>query len=373
LKLFILGCGGFVGSHLLDRLLPRTDIEIEGWDPDCSKIVRHMGHPRFTLHQMSCVDSVAIKKLEERLADADVLIHLAAICNPSQYNTQPLDVIRANLFESFPIVELCARANKWLIYFSTSEVYGRTLSSYTKPQSNDPDLYELRENETPLIMGPVMNQRWTYAAAKQMMERIVYAHHATTGMPFTIVRPLNFFGPRMDYLPTGNGEAAPRVLACFMSALLRGEPMKLVDGGTARRTIVAVEEATEAIERMLDRPESAKNKTFNIGNRMNEVTMRELAETMREVYAEITGDSAYRNHPMIDVSSAEFYGKGYEDCDRRMPDLTQALEHLDWQAKKNLREILLPTMRDYYDRFRADSDAAEALVQARINDTEVCL
>jgi len=373
LKLFILGCGGFIGSHLLDRLLARPDIEIEGWDPDCSKIAGHIGHPRFTLHQTSCVDAVAIKTLEERLADADALINLAAICNPSQYNTHPLDVIRANLFESFPIVEMCARANKWLIYFSTSEVYGRTLSSYSKTATDDPDLYELRENETPLIMGPVTNQRWTYAASKQMMERIVYAHHATTGMPFTIVRPLNFFGPRMDYIPRANGDAAPRVLACFMSALLRGEPMKLVDGGVAKRTIVAVEEAIEAIERMLDNPGSAKNKTFNLGNRANEVTMRELAETMREVYAEITGDPSYRNHPMIDVSSADFYGPGYEDCDRRMPDMTQAQTQLNWQAKRNLRDILLPTMRDYRERFMAEGQGGEPAAVAQTSDTEACI
>lgn len=360
MKLLILGCGGFIGSHLLDRLLLRDDIEIEGWDPDCSKISHHMLHPRLTVHQTSYADAAAVQLLEERIVDADVLINLAAICNPSQYNTHPLDVIRKNLIESFPIVELCARANKWLIYFSTCEVYGRTLSSYTETGSDDPDMYELRENKTPLIMGPVTNQRWTYAASKQMMERIVYAHHTTTGMPFTIVRPLNFFGRRLDYIPRVDGDAAPRVLACFMAALLHGEPIKLVDGGLAKRTIVAVEEAVEAIERMLDRPDSAKNRTFNIGNRDNEVTMRELAETMRSVYAEITGDLRHLAHPMVDVSSVDFYGPGYEDCDRRMPDLSEALTHLGWQPTRNLREILLPTMRDYLERFNEENNQGDA-------------
>lgn len=360
MKVLILGCGGFIGSHLLDRLLARPDVEIEGWDPDCSKIAGHVGHPRFKLHQVSCVDSAMIKLLEERIVSADVLINLVAICNPSQYNTHPLDVIRKNLIEAVPIVEMCARANKWLIYFSTSETYGRTLASYVKGGDDDPDLYELREYETPLVMGPVTNQRWSYAAAKQMMERIVYAHHTTDGMPFTIVRPLNFFGPRMDYIPRGDGEAVPRVLACFMAALMRGEPMKLVDGGNAKRTIVAVEEAVEAVELMLDNPAGARNKIFNIGNRANEVTMRQLAETMREIYAEITDDATYLNHPIIEVSSLDFYGPGYEDCDRRMPDLTQVQTNLKWHPKRNLREILLPTMRDYHSRFFAESVEREA-------------
>ncbi|GMV30063.1 MAG: epimerase [Rhodanobacteraceae bacterium] len=351
MRLLILGCGGFVGSHLLDRLLARPDVEIEGWDPEKSKIARHVGNPRFTFHQVSCIDGVELRRLEARLAGADALINLAAICNPSQYNTRPLDVIRANLFDAYPVVEACARANKWLIYFSTSEVYGRTLSSYMKSVTDDVDLYELRENQTPLIMGPVVNQRWTYACAKQMMERVVYAHHTTTGMPFTFVRPLNFFGPRMDYIPRTDGEGVPRVLACFMAALLRGEPMKLVDGGHARRTIVAIEEAVEAIERMLDRPAQSKNRIFNIGNRNNEVTMRGLAELMRDIFAEITGDPSYRDHPIVDVSGEEFYGPGYEDCDRRMPDLTNARTLLEWQPTRNLREILVPTMLDYYARY----------------------
>lgn len=351
MRLIILGCGGFVGSHLLDRLLARTDVEIEGWDPESDKIAGHLGNPRFTFHKVSCIDGVELQRLEDRLAGADALINLAAICNPSQYNTRPLDVIRANLFDVYPVIEACARANTWLIHFSTSEVYGRTLSSYMKVDSHDPDLFELRENQTPLIMGPIANQRWTYACAKQMIERIVYAHHSTSGMPFTFVRPLNFFGPRMDYIPRTDGEGVPRVLACFMAALLRDEPMKLVDGGHARRTIVAIEEAVEAIERMLDRPDRAKNQTFNIGNRNNEVTMRALAETMRDIYAEITGNPKYRSHPLVDVSGEEFYGPGYEDSDRRMPDLTQAHERLGWQPKRSLREILLPTMRDYCTRY----------------------
>ena len=109
-----------------------------------------------------------------------------------------------------------------------------------------------------------------------------------------------------------------------------------------------------AIERALDRPAQAKNRTFNIGNRANEVTMRELAFAMREVYAELTGDPSYRDHPVVDVSAEEFYGPGYEDCDRRMPDVSQAEECLGWTPSRNLREILLPTMRDYHERYHAE-------------------
>lgn len=356
MRLIILGCGGFVGSHLLDRLLARDDVYIEGWDPESQKISQYLGHPRFKLHAVTCIDGAELSKLERQLANADALVNLAAICNPSEYNTRPLEVIRSNLFDVIPIVDLCARANKWLVHFSTSEIYGRTISSYLpKGCAEDAtDLFELREGSTPLIMGPITSQRWTYACAKQMIERYIYAHHTSSGMPFTIIRPLNFFGPKMDYIPRRAEDGVPRVLACFMAALLNREPMRLVDGGGARRTIVAVEEAMVAVERALDHPTNAQNRTFNIGNRANEVTMRELAFAMREAYAEMLGDPSYLHHPVIDVSAEEFYGPGYEDCDRRMPDLSQAEECLGWTPSRNLRDILLPTMQDYHNRYYAE-------------------
>jgi len=351
-RIVIVGCGGFVGSHLLDRLLSRNDISITGWDPDSDKILDHIDNRRLLFYKESCNGPSVLRSLERHVMDCDVVINLAAICNPSEYNTRPLDVIRANLFDVYPIVDICAKHNKWIIHFSTSEIYGRTISSYLKSEVyTDSDLYELREYETPLVMGPIGNQRWTYACAKQMMERYIFAHHSNSGLPYTIIRPLNFFGPKMDYIPRVDGEGVPRVLACFMAALLDRKPMQLVDGGSARRTIVAVEEAVEAIERMLDLPDAAKNRIFNIGNPSNEVTIRQLADAMRRTYAEITGDPSYNDHPMISVSAVEFYGKGYEDCDRRMPDISQAMSELGWTPQRSLSEILRTTMADYHARY----------------------
>lgn len=206
MNIVILGCGGFIGSHLLDRLLTTTDHKIIGWDPSSEKIHKHLDHPNFTLHQKYVDDADTQKDLRDAVAGSDVVINLAAICNPSEYNTNPISVIKSNLFDVYPIVELCVEYKRWLISFSTSECYGRTLSSYVgDTEYANPDLYELKEDETPLIMGPIVNQRWTYACAKQMVERLVYAHHKEDGLPFTVVRPLNFFGPRMDYIPQRDG------------------------------------------------------------------------------------------------------------------------------------------------------------------------
>jgi UDP-apiose/xylose synthase len=352
MRLVISGCGGFIGSHLLDDLFRRGGIDVDGWDPETDKISAHLSDPHFNLHRTLVDSEETWKDFEDAVQRADAVINLAAICNPSQYNTKPLAVIKANFFDVYPAVEICARHNKWLIHFSTSEVYGRTLASYLPDNKYDnPDLFELDEETTPLIMGPIQNQRWSYACAKQLIERFIFACHYETGMPFTIVRPLNFFGPKMDFIPGRDGDGIPRVLACFMTSLMNGEPMRLVDGGNRMRTIVSIHDAIRSIWAMLQRPERAKNQVFNIGNRENEVTIRELAELMRNVYAEITGDDAFRHHPIESVTAEEFYGPGYEDCDRRMPNLDRANTLLDWTPRINLRETLIETMRFYHEHY----------------------
>ncbi|MDJ0947510.1 MAG: NAD-dependent epimerase/dehydratase family protein [Alphaproteobacteria bacterium] len=351
-KLVVIGCGGYIGSHLLEAVLPRTQIEVFGADPITSKIEDLLAAPNLRVHRGYLRQHETLDTLEEEISSADAVINLAAICNPAEYNTRPLDVIYSNFLDSYPLVEMCSKHKAWLIHFSTSEVYGRTIASYLgENRYDDPALYELDESTTPLIMGPIQNQRWSYACAKQLLERFIYAHYADHGLPFTIVRPLNFFGPRMDYIPGRDGEGTPRVLACFMAALMDGQPMQLVDGGHARRTIVSIHDAINATLRILENADRAQGVIFNVGNRNNEVTMAELAEHMRRIYAEVAGDDAYRNHPIEVVSADDFYGEGYEDCDRRMPHLERAETLLGWKPVLTLEETLRETVDYYYDHY----------------------
>jgi UDP-apiose/xylose synthase len=350
-SLVMLGCGGFIGSHLLDRLLRNSNVRIEGWDPESSKIATHLSNPYFTLHRTSITDPNTREYLERAITRADVVMNLAAICNPSKYNQRPLEVIRANLFDAYEVIKMCAAHRKWLIHFSTSEVYGRTLASHLGLGYDDPHFYELDEEETPLIMGPIVNQRWTYACAKQMIERLIYAHSKEDGLPFTIIRPLNFFGPRMDYIPGRDGEGVPRVLACFMAALLDRTPMYLVNGGSARRTIVSIHDAIRGIVSILENPTKSQNQIFNLGNRDNETTIAGLAELMRRIYAKVSKDASYLEHPIQTISGQAFYGDGYEDCDRRMPKMDKAQQLLGWVPEIKLEDILFETISYYYERF----------------------
>ena len=125
--------------------------------------------------------------------------------------------------------------DKHLVHFSTCEVYGRTLASYGLPMSDEKN-YILDEDTSPMIMGPVSAQRWCYACAKQLVERLIYAHGTENNLKFTIVRPYNWICPRMDYVPgvDGKDDGQPRVLASFMTALMKGDPLILVNGGEVR-------------------------------------------------------------------------------------------------------------------------------------------
>jgi UDP-apiose/xylose synthase len=345
LKIAALGCGGFIGSHLLDRLLADPGYSVVGWDTSASKIAHHLSNPRLAFH---LGDVYAFPDLDRCLADCDVVISLAAMCNPSQYTVQGLDVIESNFILPRTIADRCARLGKWLIQFSTSEVYGQTLAHRARLSAPRDEHVVLSEDSSPLLMGTVAEQRWSYACAKQLLERYIVALHRERGLDYTVIRPFNFLGTRMDYLPGHDGEGLPRVLACFTSAIIDKQPMALVDGGHAKRTFLAIEEAVDALVLMMHSPEQAKNRVFNLGHPENEVTIRELAELMRQVAVEVSGEAEYADLPLIDVPALEFYGEGYADSDRRMPDIGKARQCLGWEPKRRLPEILRPILAEAF-------------------------
>jgi UDP-apiose/xylose synthase len=360
MKLVVTGCGGFIGSHFLDRMLTRDDVEIIGWDPDDGRIRAHLSNPRFTLRARRLDGPDAHADLAKDTEACDWIINLAAICNPSLYNTQALRTIHVNLFEAYPVVKLAAQQGRKLMHFSTSEVYGRTLASYMGGRDEGArDLTYLDAETTPLVMGPIQNQRWSYATSKQVLERLIYAHHVEQGLQFAIVRPFNFFGPRMDYLPGIEAEGLPRVLPVFLSAMLRGQPMQLVDGGHARRTITSIHDAVAAMVAIIDQPDRSLNHVYNIGNPANEVSMRELAQALRRSFVRVTGETRFATHPIEDVPALEFYGKGYEDCDRRIMDISRESARLGWVPKVDLDSLLDEVVAWYWGLYGQPASRAQ--------------
>ncbi|CAN1252636.1 UDP-D-apiose/UDP-D-xylose synthase 2 [Linum perenne] len=335
----MIGAGGFIGSHLCEKILNETEHKILALDVYNDKI-KHLleGDSDTSFPDRIQFHRINIKhdsRLEGLIKMSDLTINLAAICTPADYNTRPLDTIYSNFIDALPVVKYCSENNKRLIHFSTCEVYGKT----------DPSYYILKEDTSPCIFGSIEKQRWSYACAKQLIERLIYAEGAENGLEFTIVRPFNWIGPRMDFIPgvDGPSEGVPRVLACFSNNLLRREPLKLVDGGESQRTFIYIKDAIEAVLLMIENPARANSHIFNVGNPHNEVTVRQLAEMMTEIYAKVSGEASIQS-PTIDVSSKEFYGEGYDDSDKRIPDMTIINKQLGWNPKTSLWDLLESTL-----------------------------
>ena len=345
----IVGCGGFIGSHLLDAVLERTRWRVFGVDLDFYRLQHRMNHERC---EFLCAD-LADPAVVERIAQFPLVVNLAAICTPSRYMGEACEVIRSNYDHPAALAEACAKSGAWLVHFSTSEIYGKTAA----------DSGELVEDSTPAVFGPVTASRWSYATAKLLAERFIAG---LPGLRWTVVRPFNFVGPYMDFMPGVDGEGIPRVLANFSTALLRGEPLKLVNGGKAKRCFTSVHDAIDFLFALFDAglggalsfgvgdlPDASESKVgaapnagcktapsigvfsqaFNVGNVENEVSIAELAQKMRAIFAKVRGVDVSTLPEPQSVSGEEYYGAGYDDSMRRMPSVAKAERLLGFRAR----------------------------------------
>ena len=329
-KILCVGGAGFLGSHLSHRFAKSEKYSVAQADIWSAKLKLKFQNEPFEFHNVDI--SKDAQTLDEMIEDYDIVLNLASVPEPRMYVQQPLQVARLNLFDGYKIIEACARRKKTLIHFSTSEVYGKTLGS------EEP----FEEDSTNCITGPIQNHRWIYSTSKQMLDRLIFGHGQQDNLKFTIVRPFNIVGPLQDHVMENSDDGAPRVFAHFMSALINGEPLRLVDGGQTKRTFLHVEDLVDALELILDNPEKTNGQIFNIGHPETETTIADLAALMRDIYETKLGGIQGRSD-LITVSSKDFYGEGYEDTERRMPDISK-LQELGWSPKFNLRELLEDTM-----------------------------
>jgi UDP-apiose/xylose synthase len=263
----------------------------------------------------------------ERIAQFPIVVNLAAICTPGRYMAEAAEVIRSNYDLPRALADACAQSGSWLIHFSTSEIYGKTAA----------DSGALLEDESEIVLGPVAASRWSYATAKLLTERYLAG---LVGLNWTVVRPFNFVGPFMDFMPGVDGEGIPRVLANFSTALVRGDTLKLVNGGAAKRCFTSVHDAVDFMFCVLATGERALSQAFNVGNAANEVSIAELAQLMRSVYAEVKGVPESNVPGVETVSGEDYYGKGYDDSLRRLPSVEKAERLLGFKAKIPLKTAL---------------------------------
>ena len=331
----VVGCGGFIGSHLLKAIFERTCWRVFGVDLESYRIQEYLDHPRF---EFMCAD-LARMSVIERIAKFPVVVNLAAICTPSRYMDEAAEVIHSNYDHPARLADACLKSGSWLIHFSTSEIYGKT--------SAESGL--LKEDETDITFGPVNASRWSYATAKLLTERYLAG---LAGLSWTVVRPFNFVGPYMDFMPGVDGEGIPRVLANFSSALVRGESPALVNGGAARRSFTSVHDAVDFLFALFTAPaENCVGQAFNVGNSDNELSIAELAQKMRSIYACIRGVELSAIPEPHEISGEEYYGKGYEDSMRRLPDVSKAERLVGFRALTPLDVVLRESLEWFVSHY----------------------
>jgi nucleoside-diphosphate-sugar epimerase len=360
MKVLLLGGGGFIGSHTIEKLLRDTKHEVWAYDLYDDKLTESLGHPRLTyIHGDIRYDH---ERLEQLTKEADLVIDLIAYANPALYVSMPLEVYRLNFTENLVIAEYCVKHGKRLIQFSTCEVYGKTVVPLLEGKLLDPENPEyavFHEDTTAMILGPVSKHRWIYSCAKQLLERILHAYGLEDKLNYTIIRPFNFIGPRIDYL-LSEQDGNPRVFSHFLSALRSGSPMRLVNGGHQRRAYTLIDDATDCIMRIIANPDGVCNKEiFNIGSPDNEVSIRELSLKMQEIYKRRWWDGTTPLPELVEVSGEAFYGQGYDDSDRRIPDIMKARMLLGWKPQYDLEETLERSMAYWFDDAQREKKAVE--------------
>ncbi|MBL0224642.1 MAG: bifunctional UDP-4-keto-pentose/UDP-xylose synthase [Geobacteraceae bacterium] len=334
MKVLILGVNGFIGNALTHRILTTTDWEVFGLDMAFDKLERSLGDPRF--HFLEGDITINKEWIEYNIKKCDVILPLVAIATPVTYVKDPLRVFELDFEENLKIIRLCHKYNKRVIFPSTSEVYGMS-----------PDT-EFDEENSPLMLGPIAKERWIYSCAKQMLDRVIYAYGNHKGLKFTLFRPFNWIGPKLDSIHTAK-EGSSRVLTQFLYDILAGEPIQLVDGGNQRRSFTYIEDGIDCLMKIIANENGcADGQIFNIGNPANDLSVKELAHKLRDMVAEFP---LYREKAekcvIEEVSSDTFYGKGYQDMLTRVPSVRRAKECLGWEPVTTADEALRKTLEFY--------------------------
>lgn len=337
LKVLILGVNGFIGSSLTERILRDTNWEVFGMDIGQDKI-REVAHdPRFRYVE----GDIRINRewIEYHISKCDVVLPLVAIATPATYVQDPLRVFELDFEANLDIVRKCMRYRKRVVFPSTSEVYGMSADS------------EFDERRSNLVLGPIEKQRWIYSCSKQLLDRVIYAYGQQRGLQFTLFRPFNWIGPKLDNILEPK-EGSSRVLTQFIGNIVRGEDISLVDGGAQQRSFTYIEDGIDALMRIItNRNGCADGRIFNIGNPANNVSVRELAQMLLKLVQSYPAfaKSAKRVR-LVDVSSGQYYGEGYQDIQKRVPCIREAEQYLGWRPTTDLDTALRKTLDYHLDR-----------------------
>jgi nucleoside-diphosphate-sugar epimerase len=334
LKVLILGVNGFIGNSLTQRILQTTDWQVYGMDMASDKLDESLGHER--CHYFEGDITINREWIEYHVRKCDVVLPLVAIATPATYVQDPLRVFELDFEANLDIVRKCVRYRKRVVFPSTSEVYGMSTDK------------EFDEETSNLVLGPINKMRWIYACSKQLLDRVIAAYGQQHALRYTLFRPFNWIGPKLDNILEPK-EGSSRVLTQFIGNILRGQDIRLVDGGAQRRSFTYIDDGVDALMRIIENKDGAADgRIFNIGNPANDISVRELAEMLVATiktypkYAPLAEKTR-----LITVDAAEYYGQGYQDVLTRVPSIRNAETYLGWKPTTDLKTALRKTL-DYH-------------------------
>ncbi|VTU30635.1 Bifunctional polymyxin resistance protein ArnA [Variovorax sp. PBS-H4] len=345
LKVLILGVNGFIGHHLMRHIMERTDWHVHGMDMLSDRVAPWLSNPRFHFFE----GDITINKewIEYHVKKCDVVLPLVAIATPAIYVREPLRVFELDFEANLPIVRQCLRYHKRVVFPSTSEVYGMCTDEQFDPETSH------------LVYGPINKPRWIYACAKQLMDRVIHAYGQQEGLRYTLFRPFNWIGPGLDSIHSPK-EGSSRVLTQFLGHIVRGEPIRLVDGGQQQRAFTYVDDGISALVKIIANEGGiADGKIYNIGNPQNNHSIRSLAAMMLDLAKTLPEyQEAAASVELVDVASADYYGNGYQDVLHRVPDIRATMADLDWRPQVGMQEALREMFAYYRDHAAAAADLA---------------
>lgn len=334
MKILILGVNGFIGSTLTDKIMETTDWEVYGMDMDKDKLEKSMDHERF--HFVEGDITINKEWIEYHVKKCDVVLPLVAIATPSVYVSDPLRVFELDFEANLEIVRQCVKYKKRVVFPSTSEVYGMSQDD------------SFNEETSQLVLGPINKQRWIYSCAKQMMDRVIYAYGVKEDLDYTLFRPFNWIGPRLDRVDSQK-EGSSRALTLFISNILHHGEIKLVNGGEQRRSFTYIDDGIAALMKIIENKDGcATRRIFNIGNPTNDYSVKDFVSLLLEKFKAYPEYKSVAEATKVTVIDGEaHYGKHYEDAGFRVPSIQNAKDYLNWEPTTSMDEALTKTL-DYY-------------------------
>ncbi len=308
MKYLITGGAGFIGSHLVEKLISRGDQAVV-FDNLSTGSVSNLSaiKEEFRFEQGNISDKAAIDKL---VSESDYVVHLAAALGVLNIVNKPLESLRTNLQGSEIVLEACDKYRKPVLIASTSEIYGKN------------DKMPLNE-EDDRIIGHPLKSRWSYSEAKAVDESLAYFYYLENKLQIRIVRFFNTVGPRqVGYY----GMVVPR----FVSAALKNEPLSVYGKGDQIRCFCHVDDAVRALLLVMD-SEKSVGEVFNVGNNQ-QISILELAKKV----IQITGSTS----TIEKITYDKAYPAGFEDIQRRVPDISKIKQVLGWSPEINLDQII---------------------------------